>query len=178
MVYFGRIETMIGVNMRNLTASILTLIFVLGMNVFSIQLHSQEYPKATVQPPSQGPQVLAGCYKVALLSWSPPDSTINSIPTRFELLSLPRIPGATTFGIRSLGVEAGRDPSENLWSWRPRGKGKLEIVWSHGLGGFRGVLKRSGSELVGRMKEYCDSRCDYKIRTGNLHLAKVNCGPD
>jgi hypothetical protein len=176
MVYLGRMDKMIVLNMRSLTASMLTLIFVFGMNIFSV--HSQEHPKATVQPPSQGPHVLAGCYKVVLLSWSPPDSTINPIPTQFELLSVPRVPGDTTFGIRSLGLEAGHDPSENLWSWRPKGKDKLEIVWGSAWGGFRGTLKKSGSELIGKLREYCDSRCDYKRRTGSLHLVKINCGPD
>jgi len=165
--------------MRNLTTAILTSVFVLGMNVSSIQLQSQEHPKATVQAPSQGPHALAGCYKVVLLSWSPSDSHINSIPMRFELLSVPRVPGATRFDIRSLGEKAGHNPLESLWSWRPKGKNKLEIVWSSGFGGFRGTLKRSGSgELVGKMKEYCDSRCEYKRSTGSLHLEKIDCGPN
>jgi hypothetical protein len=62
------------------------------------------------------------------------------------------------------------NPLENLWDWGPKGKDKLEIDWSTGLGGYRGTLERSGSgELVGKMKEYCDYCCACKRRTGS-HL--------
>ena len=162
--------------MRNLT-TILTSVFVLvGMNVSSVRLHPQERPTANGQAPNPGPHVFAGCYRVALLSWSPSNPNIHFIPTRFELLSAPRVPGATGFGIRSLDAEAG---SDSLWSWRPKGKDELKIAWNRGLGGFRGTLKRSGSgQLVGKIKEYCDSHCGYKRATGSLRLEKIACGPN
>lgn len=165
-------------NMRNLTLT-LSLVFVLGISLFSIQVHSQENPKQGVQGPGQGPDELAGCYQVTLLSWNPPDDSIKLIPTRFQLLNVPRVPGATRLGIRSLEARSKRNPIENLWSWRPKGKGELEIEWSNGLGGYRGKLKRSGSgELVAKMKEYCDYRCADKGRTGSLHLHKIGCEPN
>lgn len=165
-------------NMRNLTLA-LSLVFVLGISLFSIQVHSQENPNQGVQGPGQGPDELAGCYQVTLLSWNPPDDSIKLIPTRFQLLNVPRVPGAKSLGIRSLEAGSKRNPIENLWSWRPKGKGELEIEWSNGLGGYRGTLKRSGSgELVAKMEEYCDYRCADKGRTGSLHLHKISCEPN
>jgi hypothetical protein len=164
--------------MRNLTNGILTLFFFLGINASCVQVHSQEHPIQAVQGPSQGWGELVGCYQVALLSWTPPDASIDLIPPRFELLNVPRVPGANYFNIRSLrGAE--RDPWQNAWAWRPKSNDKLEINWGAGLGGFRGTLKRSaGGELVGKIKEYCDARCGWKRRTGDLHLQKINCEPD
>lgn len=165
-------------NMRNLTFT-LTLVFVLGISVLSIQVHSQENHKQGVQGPGQGPDELSGCYQVTLLTWNPPDDSIKLIPTRFQLLNVPRVPGAKSLGIRSLEAGSKRNPIENLWSWRPKGKGELEIEWSNGLGGYRGTLKRSGSgELVAKMEEYCDYRCADKGRTGSLHLHKIGCEPN
>jgi hypothetical protein len=165
--------------MRNLTTTILTLVFVLGIDVSSIQVHSQEYPKQVVQASSQGPDALTGCYQVTLLSWNPPDDSIKLIPTRFQLLNVPRVPGATRLGIRSLEAGSERNPIVKLWSWRPKGKDELEIEWSSGLGGYRGRLKTSGSgELVVKMKEYCDYPCADKRRTGSLHLHKIGCEPN
>ena len=165
-------------SMRNLTLTV-TLVFLLGISVFSIQVHSQENHKQGVQGPGQGPDELAGCYQVILLSWNPPDDSVKLIPTRFQLLNVPRVPGATRLGIRSLGAGSERNPIEKLWSWRPKGKDELEIEWSSGLGGYRGKLKTSGSgELVAKMKEYCDYRCADKRRTGSLHLHKIGCEPN
>jgi hypothetical protein len=164
--------------MRNLTTTILTLVFVLGIDVSSIQVHSHEYPMQVVQASSQGPDEFTGCYQVTLLSWNPPDESIKVIPTRFQLLNVPRVPGATRLGIRRLEAGSERNPIENFWSWRPKGKDELEIEWSNGLGGYRGELKRSGSgDMVVKMKEYCDYRCAYKTRTGSLHLHKIGCEP-
>ena len=113
-------------SMRSLTTT-LTLVFVLGISVFSIQVHSQENPKHGVQGPGQGPDELAGCYQVTLLSWNPPDDSVKLIPTRFQLLNVPRVLGATKLGIRSLEAGSERNPIEKLWSWRPKGKDVLEI---------------------------------------------------
>jgi hypothetical protein len=56
--------------MRNLTTTILTLVLVLGINVSSVQGHSQEHPTQAVQAPSQGRVEVMGWYQVALHSWS------------------------------------------------------------------------------------------------------------
>jgi hypothetical protein len=165
--------------MRNPTATILTLIIVLGMNVSGVQLHPQEHSKETVQARSQSPDLFASCYQVAGVSRGLIGEDVGLFPTRFKLLNVPRAPGATYFNIRILDVKGERNLWEASWSWRPKGKDKLEINWGTGLGGFRGTLKRSASgELVGKMKEYCDSRCEYKRRTGTLHLRKISCGLD
>jgi len=165
--------------MRNLTKTILTLVFVLGISVYSIQAHSQVNPNRGVQGPGQSPGEAADCYQVTLLTWNPPDETdetIKVIPTRFQLLNVPRVPGATGLGIRRLEAGSERNSMETFWSWRPKGKDELEIEWSSGPGGYRGNFKRSGSgEVVVKMKEYCDNRCKYKKRTGSLHLHKIGC---
>jgi hypothetical protein len=100
------------------------------------------------------------------------------IPTEFKLSNVLNASGATYFKLRSLGDEAVLNPWEVLWSWRPEGKDKLEINLGTGLGGFRGTLKRSGGGLIGKIKEYCDSRCGYKRRIGSLRLQKINCRPE
>jgi hypothetical protein len=165
--------------MRNLMTTILTSLLVLGVNVSSVQTRPQELSKQAVQAPSEGLDMLAGCYRVAFLSWSPSDADIKLIPPQFELLNVPRVPGSAYFNIRSLGVKSERDPWEAFWSWRPKSTDKLEINWGTGLGGFRGTLKRSGNgELVGKIKEYCDSHCEYVRRIGSLHVQKIGCGPN
>ena len=165
--------------MRSLTTTILTSILVLGMNVSGVRLHAQEHSKETVQVPSEGPDFIAGCYQVTGVSRGLIAEDYSLFPTRFELLIVPRAPGATYFNMRSLDAKGDRNSWEASWSWRPEGKNKLEINWGAGLGGFRGTLKRSGSgELAGKMKEYCDSHCSYKRRVGILHVKKISCGPD
>lgn len=168
--------------MRNLSKTMLTLVFVLGFNVFGIHAHSQEKSNQGIQVPGRDPDEFTGCYQVTLLTWNPPDETdetIKVIPTRFQLLNIPKAPGAARLGIRRLETGPERNPVENYWSWRPKGKDELEIEWSSGSGGYRGKLKRSGSgEMVVKLTEYCDYRCAYKNRTGSLHLHKIVCEPN
>lgn len=165
--------------MRTSVTPKLALVIVLGINGTSFPAISQERPKEALQVQSQGQDELAGCYHVARVSWSPQPEDLQMIPTGFELLKVANAPGATYFKLRGLGAKAEPNPWELLWSWKPDGKDRLEINLGTGLGGFRGTLKRSGSgELVGKVKEYCDSRCGYKRRIGSLHLQKISCGPD
>jgi hypothetical protein len=64
---------------------------------------------------------------------------------------------------------------ERLWAWEPRGR-RVWISWSMGLGGFRGTLKPSRTgELVGKLKEWCDFRCEWKKRTGAIQIRKIDC---
>jgi len=161
--------------MRNPTAAISVLIIVFGMNFFGVRLHPQEHSTDTVHSPDN----FAGCYQVAGLSRGLIVEDIGLFPTRFELLNVPRAPGTTYFNIRSLDTKGKSDPSEASWTWSAEGKDKLEINWGTGFGGFRGTLKKSGSgELVGKLREYCDSRCGYKRRNGSIHLRKISCGVD
>jgi len=124
-------------------------------------------PFAHGQAPTQSVGTFAGCYEVTSLSWMPQDGTIKLIPQRFELL--------TTFRMHSLPRHL--EPSfENSWTWSPNGKNNLKIFFNNGLGGFKGKLVASGNgEFVGKLKEWCDSRCGFKKRTGNLHIRSTAC---
>jgi hypothetical protein len=116
----------------------------------------------------------AGCYEVTSLTWTPADD-IRLIPQRIALLNTPT--WGHGFAMRSFDAE--KQHWENLWAWRPKGTNKVQLVWSTGLGGFRGTLKRSkDGDLAGKIKEWCDSRCGWKKRTGQLHLKKISCRPD
>jgi hypothetical protein len=82
------------------------------------------------------------------------------------------------FAMRSFGPQT-KDRWENLWAWKPQGTDKVKVIWSGGLGGFRGTLKKSkNGDLAGKIKEWCDSRCGWKKRTGQLHLKRISCSPD
>ena len=104
-----------------------------------------------------------GCYEVTSLSWSPPDDRIKLVPPRLELTSnndihpLPYNPGDVRWG-----------------SWKAKDN-KLKMNFGL-LGGFRGTLKRSASgEFAGKLKEYCDYRCEWKTRVGSIRIRKVAC---
>lgn len=166
------------INIRNRITIVLTSIFIVGMNASGTERLPQDHSTETVRAPSQGSESLSGCYQLTSLSWSPQVEDLSMIPTGFELSSDPTARGATYFKLRSLDVKTERDRWESLWNWRPRGSDKLEINLGAGLGGFRGTLAKSGrDELVGKVKEYCDSRCGYKRRIGKLRLRKISCGP-
>lgn len=108
-----------GVNVRSLTATILTSILILWMNVSGVRLHAQEHSTETVQVPNKGPDLLAGCYQVTGVSRGLIAEDYSLFPTRFELLIVPRAPGATYFNIRSLDAKGDRNSWETTWSWRP-----------------------------------------------------------
>jgi hypothetical protein len=114
----------------------------------------------------------AGCYEVKSLTWSPLANDIKVIPTRVKLLNTPR--GDGVFEMRSFGDNSNRN--ENFWWWRPESTGRVKVDWSSGLGGIRGTLKRSkNGDLKGKIKEWCDSRCGWKRRTGDLLLHPIVC---
>jgi hypothetical protein len=122
---------------------------------------------------------LAGCYEVTSLSWSPPDNTIKLIPSKFQLLNTSGAKGATFFDIHTADDGAGRDFPDRLSGWKPKGTKKIKIYWSTGFGGFRGTLKKAGKgDLVGKLKEWCDSHCEWKRRTGHLRLHRIPCAPN
>src|SRR5947209_16459419 len=117
---------------------------------------------ARAQAPGHPAAQFAGCYEMTSLTWSPPADDIKLIPKRVELLSEPR--GNDFFRMRSIGVTS--NGRENFWCWSPKDTDKVQVGWGGGLGGFRGMLKRSkNGELAGKIKEWCDSRCGWKKRT-------------
>jgi hypothetical protein len=104
-----------------------------------------------------------GCYEVVSLSWNPPDETIRLVPPRFELTANKRV--------LPLPSKTGEIP----WGSWTADSDKLKITFGH-LGGFRGTLKRSASaEFEGKLKEYCDSRCEWKKRVGKIRIRKITC---
>ena len=127
--------------------------------------------------PSRAPEQFAGCYEVTSLSWDPPDNKIKLIPNRFELLNTPV--RNNEFKIHSLRAGPYESQFEKRWSWSPKGKNKLKISWSTGLGGFYGTLhKSSNGDLAGTLKEWCDSRCGWKKETGDFHIRRTACPPN
>jgi hypothetical protein len=104
-----------------------------------------------------------GCYEVTSLSWNPPDESIKLIPPRFEL--------TPDNHVRPLPWKTG----ETAWgSWTASGN-KLKISFGF-LGGFRGTLKPSSAgRLNGKLKEWCDSRCEWHKRVGIIRIRKIDC---
>jgi hypothetical protein len=115
----------------------------------------------------------AGCYEVKSLVWNPPNETIKLIPRQFQLLNETWDRSQIVFKMKSL--PSSRDLMENLWAWAPKGN-RVWISWSTGFGGFKGTLNPSRpDELVGKLKEWCDSRCGWKKRTGAIRALKIDC---
>lgn len=120
---------------------------------------------------------LAGCYETTSLIWNPtPDQEITSIPRKFQLTDKVYDPRRS----RMLRIhDSGPTPSpwESIWSWVARSdEQSLRISLSHGLGGFKGTLHRSkDGSLRGRLKEYCDGRCEWKRETAVILARKVAC---
>jgi hypothetical protein len=47
------------------------------------------------------------------------------------------------------------------------------------LGGFRGKVRpASTDEFVGKLREWCDGRCEYKKTTGTMRIRKVECSAE
>ena len=134
--------------------------------VCPVQMCSQGQPSAHV--------LFAGCYRVVSLAWQPPDEDIKLIPERFQLRSEPAFESSKEmFAVRS--IPASGNLMERLWAWRPKGS-RLWIWWGTGFGGFRGTFKRSRTgEFVGRLKEWCDSRCEWKRRVGIIRIQQIDC---
>jgi|SRR5579872_502915 len=129
----------------------------------------------SAQTSSPTPDLFAGCYQVVSLTWHPPDTTVTLIPNQFELQNVPW-ESKGEFTMHSLRTEAEDHHFENLWTWRPISKNKLEVTWSTGFGGFHGTLKRAANgDLVGTIKEYCDYRCGWNARTGKLRVHPIDC---
>ena len=128
---------------------------------------SQSAPPAKVQ--------FAGCYEVTTLTWNPPDDSIRLIPSRFQLTTDRAYPGYDIFDIHSLPASPDNAIVERLWSWHLK-RNAVVVSFDGGLGGFRGTLKPSSTgELEGNLKEWCDSRCEWKKRVGNIRVRKINC---
>lgn len=116
----------------------------------------------------------AGCYQVVSQSWHPSSEDVKLIPDRFQLrIESAFEPKRQVFEVRSVPATGNLD--ENLWVWQPRGS-RFWIAFATGLGGFRGTFKRSSTgEFVGSLKEWCDSRCEWKTRVGTIRIKQFSC---
>ena len=97
---------------------------------------SQSTPPANVQ--------FAGCYEVRTLTWNPPDDSIRSIPSRFQLTTDRAYPGYDIFDIHSVPASPDNAIVERLWSWHLK-RNEVLVSFNGGLGGFRGTLKPSST---------------------------------
>jgi hypothetical protein len=131
-----------------------------------IPVHGQTQPSPAV--PS------AGCYQITSQKWHPRNEDATPIPGRFRLRSeLADKRSKDIFQMRSTPVTD--NPAENAWTWQPRGN-SLWLSWGTGLGGFRGTLTQyQTGEFVGKVKEWCDSRCEWKRRVGTIRIQRTDC---
>lgn len=131
---------------------------------------------------SGGSAGFAGCYEVVSLTWKPPDDSIRSVPQRFRLIGDKDLAnGDRAFEVTHFEnhVRSERNRLEGRWGWwKPRNEKQIHIDFSGGLAGFRGTLKFSkDGDLAGKIREWCDSRCEWKKRTGILRVRRVACPP-
>src|SRR5215469_2555031 len=132
----------------------------------SIPLHGQTRPFTNVP--------FAGCYEIVSQKWNQSNEDIGPpIPGRFELRSEPADKrSANIFQMRS--IPAGDALNEMLWLWQPKGD-HLWLSWGTGLGGIRGTLTQSrDGEFVGKVKEWCDKHCEWKIRARRFGFGKLS----
>jgi len=131
----------------------------------SIALHGQTHTSGVP---------FAGCYEIVSQKWHPGNEDASPIPKRFELRSEQADKRSSDrFQMRT--IPPGRDDWDSLWVWRPTSDG-VWVSWGSGLGGFRGTLKDYGDgELVGQIKEWCDSRCEWKKQVAKIRIRKTQC---
>lgn len=115
----------------------------------------------------------AGCYEIVFQRWHPGNEDASPIPGRFELRNEQADKRSTDL-FQMRGIPPGRNDWERLWLWQPKNDG-VWVSWGRGLGGFRGTLKRDHGELVGHIKEWCDSRCQRKKQMGEIRIRKTPC---
>jgi hypothetical protein len=121
--------------------------------------------------------IFAGCYETVSLTSNTSDSTITLIPKQFELLRTNTTPWRGGFPVLSLTNTRERPPFESLWRWKPQSRSQVWIAFNTGFGGFKGTLKKTGNgELRGKLKEWCDGRCGWRLRTATLSIRSIACG--
>ena len=116
----------------------------------------------------------AGCYRIISQKWYPMNEDASPIPGRFRLWSEP-VDTRSKDILRMRSIPASNNPAENLWIWQQKGD-RLWLSWGMGFGGFRGTLKQSrAGEFVGKVKEWCDSHCEWKQRVATIRIQKMDC---
>lgn len=131
----------------------------------SIPLHAQAQSLPSVP--------FAGCYEILSQKWHPLNEDASPIPGRFQLLKKPLDERSNEI-LQMRSLPANRN-MEKPWFWEAKGD-RLSISFGTGFGGFRGTLKRDhDGEFVGRIKEWCDSHCEWKTRTAKIRIRKTDC---
>jgi hypothetical protein len=144
-----------------------TLIFLLTIGSFALGQSTKDLA------------LFAGCYEVTSLSTKPADHETSLIPKRFQLMTIPQGSGDGFFLMRSVESETTYGPIFHIRGWKPKSSSKVEMFWGTGFGGFRGTLKGSGSRHIeGKLKEWCDHRCEYQRRTVELQIQPIGCPPE
>jgi hypothetical protein len=137
-----------------------------ALSCCAIPVHGQALASADVR--------FAGCYQITSEKWHPMNEDASPIPSRFQLRSEPADKRSTTI-LQMRRIPAGNSQIEKLWIWQAKGD-RLWLSWGTGFGGFRGTLNQSGSgEFVGKVKEWCDSHCEWKKRVGTIRIQKTEC---
>lgn len=119
---------------------------------------------------------LAGCYEVRVLQWSPPlEDEPHFPPSRLQLTAIPLEGDQTAFRVQSLPVAPSGSTFEQQWFWVPEGR-RLTLSFGFGLGGMRGAFKASSNaDLSGKLKQWCDKRCDFKKTEITMSLRRIDC---
>jgi len=116
----------------------------------------------------------AGCYEIVSQKWHPVNEDASPIEGRFQLLREP-VDERSNEILRMRSVTTNHNMMERLWFWRSE-RDRLFISWGTGFGGFRGTLKQDrDGEFVGKVKEWCDSRCGRKIQRAKIRIRKTEC---
>lgn len=132
----------------------------------SLALHAQTRKLSSVR--------FAGCYEVVFQKWHPMNEDDSPIPGRFQLLKEP-VDERSNEILQMGSLAANHNMMERLWFWRPE-HDHLFLSWGTGFGGFRGTMKQDrDGEFVGKVKEWCDSRCGWKIRRAEIRIRKTEC---
>lgn len=121
-----------------------------------------------------GEASFAGCYRIISAKWHPWNEDASPIPERFQLRNEP-MDSRSNYILQMRSIPVTSDAAENLWTWQRKGD-SLWLSWGTGFGGFRGTLKQfANGEFVGKVKEWCDSRCGWKVRKAKLRIVKTEC---
>jgi hypothetical protein len=119
----------------------------------------------------------AGCYEVKILRWSPPledTPTKNLIPSVLQLSTIRSEPDHDVFDLHSVPVNPHALP-ERFWFWTSEGS-SVRVSFGTGMGGLRGILKTSSNgELSGKLKQWCDKRCEWKKTEVRMSLRRIDC---
>ena len=118
----------------------------------------------------------AGCYEVRVLKWSPPSEDEPQFPpSHLQLTAIRLERDQNAFRVQSFPVAPSGSTFEQQWFWIPEGR-RLTLSFGFGLGGMHGSFKpSSNADLFGKLKQWCDKRCDFKKTEITMRLRRIDC---